>query len=348
MKRKLCALLIAVLMAAGSSSAGAQSDEPTIYVVKQGDTLWGLSSRFLKDPYYWPDLWAKNDPTVTNPHLIFPGQKLRVFPDRIVPAAPTGFVPAEQISRPVTPDREASLETPPVEDVVKERTFEVLGGAGFIMEKDVKPLGLIVATNMNRHLIGTGGSDSVYTDIGRDNGARSGDRFSIFRNMGPVSHPMTSAVMGNKVIPQGVLQLLDVEAKSSRATVVQSFQETDAGSYLMPYRERRREVVLTAASRDLSGHIIDTQSGSRSVAGGDVVFLDLGTSQGLAVGNLLYVCRDVDPENTSLMGGIDRLPVEVVGAPVVVETGEKTATALIVKSIDAIFLGDRVELKKSR
>jgi LysM domain len=344
MKRMLCALLIAVMMAAGSGSVGAQSEEPTIYVVKQGDTLWGLSSRFLNDPNYWPNLWARNDPTVTNPHLIFPGQMLRIFPDRIVPAAPTGWVPAGPSARTVKPAPEAPPLPSQSEEIVPERTFQVQGGAGFILEKQVVPPGLIVATNQNRQLIGD--HDFVYTDMGRDKGAKSGDRFSIFKDLGPVSHPLTKVVMGDKVIPLGDLQLTDVEAKSSRADVIRSFREIETGSYLMPYRDRRHEVTLKASNRELSGMIIDTQSGSRTIAAGDIVFLDLGSSQGVEVGNMLYVGREVEVDKLQFHGHVETLPVEVTGALVVVETGRNTSTALVVKGIDAIYRGDRVELIK--
>ena len=47
-------------------------------------------------------------------------------------------------------------------------------------------------------------------------------------------------------------------------------------------------------------------------------------------------------------GGTSKLPVEVLGALVVIETAEQTSTALIVKSIDTIYKGDRVELKKGK
>ena len=57
-------------------------EEPIIYTVKQGDTLWGISQRFIKDPYYWPNLWS-NNPDIGNPHLIYPGQKLRIYDGRI-------------------------------------------------------------------------------------------------------------------------------------------------------------------------------------------------------------------------------------------------------------------------
>ena len=63
--------------------AAIAKEEPIIYTVKQGDTLWDISQRFIKDPYYWPNLWS-NNPAIGNPHLIYPGQKLRIYDGRIV------------------------------------------------------------------------------------------------------------------------------------------------------------------------------------------------------------------------------------------------------------------------
>ena len=52
-----------------------KASAPTRYVVKKGDTLWGISNKFLKNPAYWPEVWDKNQ-KVRNPHLIFPGDVL--------------------------------------------------------------------------------------------------------------------------------------------------------------------------------------------------------------------------------------------------------------------------------
>jgi len=94
---------------------------------------------------------------------------------------------------------------------------------------------------------------------------------------------------------------------------------------------------------------LETLTGKITIAAGDIVYLDLGRAQGLKTGNLLYIVRDVVPEqNLFDFTPIGKLPDEVLGALVVVETGQNTSTALVVKSIDAIYRGDRAELIKSK
>ena len=53
------------------------ADAPEQYVVKPGDTLWDISKVYLRDPWYWPEIWYVN-PQVANPHLIYPGDVLRL------------------------------------------------------------------------------------------------------------------------------------------------------------------------------------------------------------------------------------------------------------------------------
>jgi len=53
-----------------------QPTAPDRYTVRQGDSLWGISTQFLREPWRWPELWRLNHQQLSNPHLIFPGQVL--------------------------------------------------------------------------------------------------------------------------------------------------------------------------------------------------------------------------------------------------------------------------------
>ncbi|HJV36484.1 LysM peptidoglycan-binding domain-containing protein [Geomonas sp.] len=341
MKTCFFVALLFFALAAQAAPVAAQSEQPTIYTIVPGDTLWGLSKRFLNDPYYWPNMWAANG-TIGNPHFIYPGQRVRVYSDRIE------IEPAPAAVAPQAPSQEAPKEVPPppVQEEQQPSPFSVTGSEGFIMEKWMAPAGSIISIPQNRVMVGT--DDIVYTDIGRVHGAFAGDRFSIYKKTGAISHPVTNVILGDRVIPLGELQLSEVEKDASKAIVTKSYQEISPGSFLLPYREKRVTVALKAADRDLTGYIVDSQTGNSALAVRDLVFLDLGTAQGVQPGNMLYIVRDVKPDQRWVLSRIEKLPVDVVGAVVVLQTNTNTSTAVIVKSVDTIYRGDRVEVRKNR
>ena len=339
MKNPVSVALLVLCLVSSAPLLAAEVKQPTVYTIVPGDTLWGLSKRFLNDPYYWPNLWAANQ-DIGNPHFIYPGQRLKVYGDRM------------EIERsPAAAAREGGMQSAGETaqsgaEAVQSETFTVGGSEGFLMEHEIRPAGIIVSIHQNRVMAGE--ADIVYTDVGRVNGANVGDRFSIFKKMGAVSHPVTNMILGDRVLPLGELQLSEVGEKVSRAIITKSYQEIGAGAFLLPYREKKLTVSLKGADRDLVGYIVETQTGNAALAVRDIAYLDLGSAQGLVPGNMLYIVRDVAPDQRYVLSKIGKLPVEVTGALVVLQTGINSSTAVIVKSVDTIYRGDRVELKKSR
>jgi hypothetical protein len=339
MKSLVVSLMLVATLGAVPLNGLAAQDEPTVYVIKKGDTLWGLSQRFLTDPYYWPDLWAHN-PAVTNPHFIYPGQKLKVYADHIeIEPATVSAKPADRPAAPESLEDEAPAAAP-------EKAFTVTGGEGYLMEKGKLPSGYIIATYQDRLTVGD--DDVVYTDIGRRFGAKVGDRYSIYSKLDAVSHPVTNEIMGHRVLPLGILQLSELETDSSKAIITKSYREVGVGEFLLPYTDRHRDVALKASGRDLTGYIVATRDNNQTISPGDIIYTDLGRRQGAEAGNMLYVVRDMKPDQKFVDIPVGRLPAEVLGAVVIVDINENSSTALVVKSIDAIYRGDRLEMRNAR
>src|SRR3546814_16274348 len=62
---------------------GVRGDHSDPYVVVRDDTLWDVAGKFLQHPWLWTESWQAN-PQIANPHLIYPGDVIRLaYLDRV-------------------------------------------------------------------------------------------------------------------------------------------------------------------------------------------------------------------------------------------------------------------------
>ncbi len=314
----LCCLLLLPL------SAAAQT-EPHIYTIKQGDTLWGISQRFIKDPYYWPSLWSHN-PAVTNPHLIYPGQQVAIYDGRIV------FLP--EVVEPGEAIQSETLSEPQPELTVKAFSST----EGFVSLSQLEIAGTLVDATDNRLMMAEG--DQVFVEIETPEGLQPGDLYTLIQVGEKVKHPVTDKVLGHQTSVVGQVRIEESTPPIARAIIVRSDKEIIRSARLIPSQLPQQVITLNKAEQPLKGYIIGGENEKLALSQHDIIFIDLGYQDGLQKGNMLYITRPRKQSEMALKGHNLDLPDVLLGAAVVVSTHAETAAALVLKSTQAIYAGD--------
>ncbi|WP_291315105.1 LysM domain-containing protein [Desulfuromonas sp.] len=301
------------------------------YVIKKGDTLWGISERFINDPDYWPNLWSHN-PFITNPHFIYPGQKVLIYDGRleIVPARPEA-----------APDEPEARPAPPAPEKGQSVTIKTFGGSeGFVTRAEVASAGTLIDTVDNRLLMAEG--DKVFLDMENLASVAPGDEFTLFEVGKEVKHPLTDAPLGFQVVTLGTVRITALDPSVATGVITDSFLEIQRGARLMPLRAPVREVELKSAARPILGTLIGARGNQILLGQHDLAYVDLGTRDGLEAGNMLYISRPRTASEFGLQGEEIQLPDVLLGGAVVLEAGQESASVLILKAAGPLYRGDRV------
>lgn len=326
LKRIILTLCLLLIICPGVALA---EEEPIIYTVKKGDTLWDISQRFIKDPYYWPNLWSHN-PDVGNPHLIYPGQKLRIHNGRIE------IIPVGEGAG----DIGAAVMTP--EEVLLIPTY---GGAqSFISADEVDSFGSIADTVDNRVMITTG--DTVFLEMKDLSAVNVGDVYGLFTKGDKVVHPVTKELVGFQTIQLGSVEVTEVTPHVAVATVGNALREITRGAKLSPFNEIPNRIPRLLADTVVEGYILADDIGKRAMGQWEVIHIDLGEESGLQVGYELDLYRmretteQADKSKKLILPDID------LGDAIVLEVRKGFAEALITRTTNLpLYRGDQVRTK---
>lgn len=339
----------------GDGGAGKErGDENAVYyTIIRHDTLWDISERFLKDPFKWPYLWKLN-PYIKNPHLIYPGDVVKVVPFGVEEGKGTGAGP-DIDSLPVvrlTDDGSNVVVLQPEQPVEEPQEVREPEGPsyksapltrkGFISKKDLKAAGAILkAKDSEKMLLHSG--DEVYISLRDSSGVSGGDRYTVFREGALVKHPVTGKSMGHNIEILGSLVVTGGEGVVE-GRLESSFEEIEAGDKLMRYSEPLKEVRIKFSEAAVDGVVISSL-GNDYLAKGDILYIDKGSDDGLEGGRLLKVMRPRESTRDPLTGKKVTIPDDEIGAVVVVEVGKRTSSCIIIESVKSIKKGDSVLAK---
>ncbi|HEX5059427.1 MAG TPA: LysM peptidoglycan-binding domain-containing protein [Kofleriaceae bacterium] len=313
---------------------------PELHVVRKGDTLWDICFYYFNDPWQWPKVWSYN-PQITNPHWIYPGDLVRLLPRGMFAQQPAQE--PEQTPQPG--------EVKPIDNIPPPATRSDVGikQTAFVEKSDLEKSNVVDGAVDEKDLLTIG--DSIYVSYPANNPPKVGQLYSIYKPDNSVKHG--GKEQGAYVRVLGTVRIETVKQdKKARGVIVEANQEIERGARVGPLAKTFKNVPPVPPKVDAQGNIVAMLKQDQLIGQGEVVFVDLGKSSGIEVGNRMFVVRrgDAKPKQSKdTVGQDDRtFPARSLGQIVIVEVGDQVSIGLVTLSVQEMAVGDIVMMQKSQ
>jgi len=306
-----------------------QHEAGVYYTIQKGDTLWDLSQRFADSPYVWPDVWRDND-QILNPHLLYPGQRIRLYHKQDV----------EKIAAEAPPPKPSPKKDP---EKIKPQApyflFSTIDRVGFIKPKPVQPSGRIFHNQEQKSIIGPG--DTIYIHPYTED-LIPGKRFTVYRTIDLTIDPRKKTTLGIQHYIVGIVEIIKKKEKFATASVLRSFSDIKLNDLLMPYVKRSPKLFLKKSPHGLLGQVLISQEHMSIFADYAIAFINKGNKDGVQPGQSYSVYyqeeKQIDPSSkeTILLDPVD------YGTLLVLRTEETTSTVVVTRSKRSIHPGAKI------
>ncbi len=327
-----------------------------MHVVRVGDTLWDLAEFYLSDPFLWPEIYRINTVVVEDPHWIYPAEELtvpgpgevvrppipgeeRIPGEEVVERVPTPEIPTPEVGE--VPEQIQVEERPTIfaERDIAETTLTYqpiasvppsavtssdfyragmllplseLGPSGEVVDPTA-PRGFAIPPLTTIHRYGR-----FYMSHPGGEPPDPGDRMLLFR----VERRIRP--WGFVIRPTGLATVAAVHEDVSVAVLVEVYDRVVLGDHAIEAEMFWLEpgVYAEPVSTGPGGELIALMDVQLVASSEDFVFIDVGRTQGIQVGDEfeLYAA----PRRTQ--DGLLRLPEEFIGRGRVMRVTEQTAT----------------------
>jgi len=317
----------------GIAAEVVETESGIYYTVKKGDTLWDLSRKFADSPYVWPDMWSDNS-QITNPHRIYPGERIRLYRREDVmrvqteePAVETAAVEVEPAPEP--PPVAAEPVAPAVEE--KQVTFTRIDQVGFIRKPAVDPHGEIFSVRDKKEMIAT--DDIVYIRRIGNRPLIPGNRYTVYRIPNKVWDKKSGDYLGAQHYLLGFVRIQQVEEKDyAVGKIERAFLNIRTGDMLMPYERRAVDMTRRQPPAGLTGEIVMAEAGNLVIGDNVIAYINRGAKHGVQVGQVYNVFyQEEGRPNSKSNRTIALAPVDF-GEFIVLLTEDITSTVLITKA----------------
>jgi len=292
---------------------------------------------FLQDPWYWPEIWQKNQ-QVKNPHLIFPGDVLTlVYVDgqpqmRLNEAQhkeiqQNGGLPVKKLSPSIrTSALEASIPSIPGDAI---RQF--LTKPRVVTKEQLESAPYIVGSEDGHLILGEGNRVYVRGEIDKER-----VRFSVFRPGKALRDPATDEILGYEAIYTGEIRITAYDDPAS-GDLTHTEREILIGDRLLPEDKSKLENLYFphVPDRQVNAQILELNEALAGVAQLQVVVINKGERDGMEVGHLLATFTNgetVRDRNNKRSNKPVKLPNERSGLVMVFKTFDRVSYAITLES----------------
>ena len=333
-----------------------RADSPKQYIVVKGDTLWDIASKFLLDPWYWPEIWHRN-PQVANPHLIYPGDLLSLI---YVNGRPQIQLTRDDVIRQESSDQGKKIVklTPNIHRQSLDTAIPIIPSDA-IRQFLTKPRVISIEEWQQAPYIV--GSDDAHLVLGSNNKIyirgeldKERIRYSVFRKGEILMDPETDEILGYEIIYAGQARITKYGNLSS-GTLLANTREVLIGDRLLPTDKSSIEQLYypKLPENDVEGQVISLFDAISSIAKYQIAVINRGRNQGMENGHLLAtyqkgeLARDRFLSNKKAKRGEEyklmvQLPEERSGLMMIFKVFDKVSYGLIIESTRVIRKHDKV------
>ncbi|MEW9625191.1 LysM peptidoglycan-binding domain-containing protein [Rhodanobacter geophilus] len=372
MFKKAFTVLAGTMVAAAVCAAGAaqlRSNHPDSYTVRRGDTLWGISAKFLVKPWLWPEIWQAN-PQVRNPHLIYPGDvlnlsfingaRLKLEPSvhregDAVPAIPLDALKTFLKDLRVM-DSSVVSKAPYVVGLEENRLRGTSGQNIYVRGLDSQPgqrWAIVRPEHVFRGFDDGSGGTAVFGDELYANAAMVKSPWEEDFDNGS-GHFSRGHDMGVEVKVIGTAETLRT-GDPSTLLLLDSTQEIRSGDRIMPVDDNPYDPYFyphapAAAPKD--GRVIAFTDAMDAVGPHQVVALSVGTRDGVDNGTTFAIWQPGesihdDVASNSWDRGVGKrvtLPDEYIGHVMVFRSFDHVSYGLVMDGLRPVKMGDKLKL----
>lgn len=318
--------------AVSSAAIVIKNDVPSRYTVKRGDTLWDISALFLQDPWMWPEIWYANQ-QIDNPHLIYPGDVIRLVYVDGVPQLKLERSRDVKLSPQVRSlDHAEAISALPL-DVIDN----FLARTRVTDDATLKGAPYVLGGTERRILVGM--SDDFYA-----RGEFSGNHanYGIYRRGEPYLDPQSGELLGIRAVDVGAARIKALKDDVATLTVTRGNGEVRIADRLLLSEERTLASTFypRAPETEIDGQVLNIEDGVRNAGALDVVAINRGAREGLKPGDTLAIFKRGDRVKDRVTNEQVLLPEERIGLLMVFYTYEKMSFALVMEADRQIDLGD--------